>query len=78
VARLEKSLRIAGESRIQLAADLKTRYEQGASIRELARMTGRSYGFIHQVLSETEVPLRGRGRRPGSTGSAPQFPNSPT
>jgi len=58
---LGKSVRITGESRAQLAADLKAQYEQGASIRELTRTTGRSYGFIHQVLSETQVPLRGRG-----------------
>ncbi len=63
MAKLGKSVRIAGESRAQLAADLKAQYEQGASIRELTETTGRSYGFIHQVLSEAKVPLRGRGRR---------------
>jgi len=52
VAKLEKSVRIAGQSRTQLAADLKAQYEQGASIRELTRATGRSYGFIHDVLIE--------------------------
>ncbi len=61
MAKLGKSVRITGESRAQLAADLKAQYEQGASIRELTRTTGRSYGFIHQVLSEAQVPLRGRG-----------------
>jgi len=70
VAKLEKSVRI-GQSRTQLGADLKTQYEQGASIRELARATGRSYGFIHAVLTEAQVPLRGRGL-PGTTRSAPQ------
>jgi len=62
MAKLGKSVHIAGEARAQLAADLKAQYEQGASIRELTRTTGRSYGFIHQVLSETQVPLHGRGR----------------
>jgi len=62
MAKLGKSVRTTGESRAQLAADLKAQYEQGASIRELTETTGRSYGFIHQVLSETQVPLRGRGR----------------
>jgi predicted transcriptional regulator len=71
VAKLEKSVRIAGQSRTQLAADLKTQYEQGASIRELARATGRSYGFIHAVLTEAQVSLRGRGL-PGTARSAPQ------
>ncbi len=59
---LERRVRIAGQSRTQLAADLKAQYEQGASIRELTRATGRSYGFIHDVLIEAQVPLRGRGR----------------
>ena len=71
MAKLEKSVRIAGQSRTQLGADLKTQYEQGASIRELARATGRSYGFIHAVLTEAQVPLHGRGL-PGTTRSAPQ------
>jgi hypothetical protein len=62
VAKLEKRVRIAGQSRTQLTADLKAQYEQGASIRELTRATGRSYGFIHDVLIEAQVPLRGRGR----------------
>ena len=66
MAKLEKSVRIAGQSRTELGADLKTQYEQGASVRELARATGRSYGFIHAVLTEAQVPLRGRGL-PGTT-----------
>ncbi len=71
MAKLEKSVRIAGQSRTQLAADLKTQYEQGASIRELTRATGRSYGFIHAVLTEAQAPLRGRDA-PNSARSAPQ------
>ncbi len=71
MAKLEKSVRIAGQSRTQLAADLKAQYEQGASIRELTRATGRSYGFIHAVLTEAQVPLRGRGA-PGTARSARQ------
>jgi len=54
--------RITGASRTQLAADLKAQYEQGANIRALAKTTGRSYGFVHQVLNEARVTLRGRGR----------------
>ncbi|MCO5556169.1 hypothetical protein L7F22_009713 [Adiantum nelumboides] len=45
----------------KLAADLKKKYEKGASIRSLAEQTGRSYGFVHRVLSETASP--GRRRR---------------
>jgi Helix-turn-helix domain len=53
--------RITGNTRDKLAADLKKKYERGASIRALAESTGRSYGFIHRVLSESGVQLRGRG-----------------
>jgi len=47
-----------------MATDLKSRYEAGESIRALAIATGRSYGFIHRILTEQGVSLRGRG---GST-----------
>lgn len=58
---LTKGTRITGETRAQLASELRSQYEKGASIRALAETTGRSYGFVHRVLSESEVPLRGRG-----------------
>jgi len=62
VAKPGKSARVSEESRAQLAADLKAQYEQGASIRALAETTGRSYGFVHQMLQEAHVALRRRGR----------------
>jgi hypothetical protein len=62
---LKKGARITGTQRDKLAIDLKKKYEKGASIRALAEQTGRSYGFVHRVLSETGVPLRGRGGRDG-------------
>ena len=61
MAELKKGARITGTQRGKLAADLKKKYEKGASIRSLAEQTGRSYGFVHRVLSETGVTLRGRG-----------------
>jgi hypothetical protein len=61
VADLKKGMRITGAARDKLAADLKKKYEKGASIRALAESTGRSYGFVHRVLSESGVTLRGRG-----------------
>lgn len=59
--KLAKGARISGSDRDKLATDLKKKYEGGASIRDLAAETGRSYGFVHRVLSETGVQLRGRG-----------------
>ncbi|MEU4323154.1 helix-turn-helix domain-containing protein [Nocardia fluminea] len=60
-AALGKGTRVTGKSRDRLQSQLKKQYEAGASIRTLARSTGRSYGFIHNVLVESHVELRGRG-----------------
>lgn len=59
--KLAKGARISGGQRDKLASDLKKKYETGKSIRELAGDTGRSYGFVHRLLSESGVTLRGRG-----------------
>ena len=61
MAELKKGARITGGDRNKLAADLKRRYSSGLSIRDLASETGRSYGFVHRMLSESGVSLRGRG-----------------
>ena len=58
---LKKGTRVTGADRTKLASDLKNRYSAGESIRSLASSTGRSYGFIHRILSESGVSLRGRG-----------------
>lgn len=56
-----KGRRIVGAERATLAKDLVKRYTQGESIRALASTTGRSYGFVHRVLTESGVQLRQRG-----------------
>jgi predicted transcriptional regulator len=61
VAELTKGTRVTGTERDKLTTTLTKKYSSGASIRELAASTGRSYGFIHRVLSESGVTLRGRG-----------------
>lgn len=58
---LSKGRRIVGDARADLTSDLAKRYEKGASIRELAAATGRSYGFIHRLLKDSGAQLRGRG-----------------
>jgi len=58
---LKKGSRVTGADRTKLASDLKKRYNGGESIRSLAASTGRSYGFIHRILTENDVALRGRG-----------------
>ncbi|MFK0238643.1 helix-turn-helix domain-containing protein [Streptomyces vinaceus] len=58
---MDKGKRIIGEEREAVAARLKSAYESGESIRSLAEASGRSYGFVHRILTETGVTLRGRG-----------------
>lgn len=61
MAELKKGSRVTGAERDKLATELRKKYDGGASIRSLAGSTGRSYGFIHRILSESGAPLRGRG-----------------
>jgi hypothetical protein len=42
-------------------SSLKTAYDGGATIRILAESTGRSYGFVHCILTEAGTTLQGRG-----------------
>jgi predicted transcriptional regulator len=58
---LKRGARVTGPDRSKLATSLAGRYEAGESIRSLAAGTGRSYGFIHRILTEMGVTLRSRG-----------------
>ena len=58
---LKKGSRVTGGDRDALSSRLKTKYEGGTSIRALAEEAGRSYGFVHRILSESGASLRGRG-----------------
>lgn len=58
---LKKGARVTGGQRDRLAAELKRKYDSGRSIRSLAEETGRSYGFVHRILSDAGAALRGRG-----------------
>ena len=53
--------RVTGEERAELSRSLEKQYRAGASIRELSASTRRSYGFVHRMLTDAGVPLRGRG-----------------
>jgi Helix-turn-helix domain len=66
---LKKGTRVTGADRSKLASELKKRYDAGESIRSLAASTGRSYGFVHRILTESGVSLRGRG---GATRGKPK------
>jgi hypothetical protein len=58
---VKKGARITGADRAKLAGELTKKYANGASIRALAEETGRSYGFVHRILTENDVSLRSRG-----------------
>ena len=60
-ATLAKGSRISGTQRATLASQYAERYTGGESIRTIAEEAGRSYGFVHNVLKESGVALRGRG-----------------
>lgn len=61
VPRWGRHERVIGGDRRALARELAERYADGEPIRDLAVSIGRSYGFVHRVLSESGVPLRSRG-----------------
>ena len=69
MADLTRGSRVTGAERDQLATDLKKRYDDGASIRSLAESTGRSYGFIHRILSDSGTAMRNRGGRTAQGGT---------
>lgn len=54
-------MRKSKKTRDQLLCELRNAYEGGASIRNLAATTGRSYGSIHSMLRESGTTMRGRG-----------------
>ena len=59
--------RVTGDEREELARSLAVKYDEGASIRELSATSGRSYGFVHRILTEPRrAAARTRRRHPRS------------
>jgi hypothetical protein len=52
---------IKGPARQKIGAELKKAYDKGASVRTLAQGCGRSYGFVHRLLTEAGTTMRTRG-----------------
>ncbi|WP_327324173.1 helix-turn-helix domain-containing protein [Streptomyces sp. NBC_01210] len=52
---------LPGPDRDKVAAELKSQYEKGASIRSLAESSGRSYGGVHRLLADAGAAFRSRG-----------------
>lgn len=53
--------RVTGEFRAALGAQLRKRYEAGASIRTIRDETGYSLGRVRGLLLDAGVEFRGRG-----------------
>lgn len=54
-------MRESQKTREELLDELRSAYEGGASIRNLAAATGRSYGSVHGMLRESGTTMRSRG-----------------
>ena len=57
----EKGIWVVGVNRVTVRVDFVERYRSGESIRALVAYSGRSYGFVHQVLTEGGVRFRSHG-----------------
>ncbi|MFC0813530.1 helix-turn-helix domain-containing protein [Paracoccus panacisoli] len=49
-----------------MGREVRSRYEQGASIRAIAEDTGYSIQRVRSLLSLADTTLRSRGRQPSS------------
>lgn len=56
-----KGQRITGSNRVEMTKTIRSRYEGGESIRQIAETIGRSYGFVHRMVSESGADIRSRG-----------------
>ncbi|MGW5644859.1 helix-turn-helix domain-containing protein [Saccharopolyspora sp. NPDC003752] len=59
--KIKTGTRLKPAARERLAHVLRTKYEKGASIRQLCEESGRSYGIVHRMLAEAGVQFRPRG-----------------
>ncbi len=57
----KKGSRLVGEERDDITNQVARQYDSGKSIRDIAALTGRSYGFVHRVLVESGARMRSRG-----------------
>ncbi|KOU53555.1 helix-turn-helix domain-containing protein [Streptomyces sp. WM6378] len=65
---MDSGKRITGAVRDKLTDELMKAYESGQSVRTITEDAGRSYGFVHRILTEAGVTLRSRGGNSRSHG----------
>lgn len=58
---IAKSTRVLGADRVKAQREIVASYAKGQSIRDIAASCGRSYGWVHRIIAESDTPLRGRG-----------------
>ena len=58
---VQPHVRLTKETRDQVTRIAVRRYQAGASVRTIAAELGRSYGFVHRILTEAGVTMRPRG-----------------
>jgi transposase len=56
-----KGKRVTGNQREEMGRAALARYNEGASIRDIAEDSGRSIGFVRNLLIDAGVTFRGRG-----------------
>jgi len=61
LSELEPARHVYGAERVTLGEALLKEYVDGASIRDLAAIINRSYGFVRRLLGEMDAPFRSRG-----------------
>lgn len=61
VTKLPPHRRITGAQRKDAAADASKLYSSGFDVRAIARRTGRSYGFVYNLLKGTGIQFRKHG-----------------
>ncbi|HEY2763377.1 MAG TPA: helix-turn-helix domain-containing protein [Pseudonocardiaceae bacterium] len=61
IDRIPPKTNLRGDQRIEIREQFKAAYERGATVKELAEATGRSYGSVHKLLVEAGTTFRGRG-----------------
>ncbi|WUX34624.1 helix-turn-helix domain-containing protein [Streptomyces anulatus] len=70
--------RVSPEVQLLIEAELRKRYDSGATIRGRMEVSGRSFGYVRRRLVATGVTFRPRGGNmcpsPRSADSGPQAP----
>lgn len=61
MAMIKKGARLHGPARDAAADEVRKLYDKGNSIRTISQATGRSYGNVHRLLTESGASLRPRG-----------------